>query len=100
MANTYCARIRLDAGQNDNWCTDAAPVAVLNLASTLHERIAYCWGMANDLKELSSLLINQDDPAVSRLAALFLNQIKPLVVVLECLGTDTRLSEQQNGGAA
>ena len=101
MENTSTALIRLDAGQNDNWCTDAGPVAVLNLASTLHERIAYCWGAASDLQQLSELLVNQGSSSeVDRLACLFLNQLKPLVGMLECLGTDTRLSKQKNGGAA
>ena len=96
MENTSNALLRLDSGQNDNWCTNAGPVASLNPASTQHERIAYCWAVANDLKDLSFLLVNQNDSDISRLAGLFLNQIKPLVSMLEHLGTTTR----QNGGAA
>ena len=96
MKDTSTALIRLDAGHNSNWSIGAKPVAILNEASTLHERVAYCWGMANDLQDLSFLLVNQNDSDISRLAGLFLNQIKPLVVMLEDLGTITR----QNGGAA
>ena len=104
MENTSTALLRLDSGQNDNWCTNAGPVAILNPASTLHERIAYCWAVANDLQALSELLSLSREPDLSRMACLFLNQVKPLVEMLECLGTDTRMAEyleaQKIGGAA
>ena len=42
MTEKNSEMVRLDAHQNDNWaCSDTA-VAILNTASTLHERIAFC----------------------------------------------------------
>ena len=100
MENTSIEPLRLDAWHNNNWTLAAKPVATLNEASTLHERVAYCWGIANDLQDLSILLVNQDSVDISRLASLFLNQVKPLVVMLDHLGSSTCANEKKMGGAA
>lgn len=82
--------LRLDHGHNQNWQTDAVAVAVLNEASTVHERIAYCWGLAVDLLELSELLADSNDDTVVRVVSRYANHLHPLVAVLTNLGDSTR----------
>lgn len=84
------APFRLDSGMSSNWDVNAQPVAILNEASTLHERVAYCWGLAHDLAELSSVLIEHQSPGVNRTSGLFFNQITLLTDVLDRLGNDTK----------
>ncbi|MFZ3141161.1 hypothetical protein [Polaromonas sp.] len=84
--------LRLDMGHNTNWRRDAAPVAILNEASTLHERIAYCWGLAQQLLDLSEFLHDSQDPSVARVSGLFSNHLTPLANMLDHLGDSTRLS--------
>lgn len=89
MADNTPEMIRLDASHNTNWRIDAGPVAVLNPASTLHDRIAYCWGLAAQLHDLSQFLNESDTPEVRRVSSTFFCQLVPLVAVLERLGSDT-----------
>ena len=81
--------IRLDACDNDNWDINSAPVAVLNVESATHDRIAYCWGLANQLQTLSYCLNESSEPGVQRVSGLFLCHVLPLVTMLEKLGSDT-----------
>lgn len=82
--------LRLDMGHNRNWDLDAGPVAVLNEASTLHERVAYCWGLAQQLVELSAMLSESTDEGVASAASLYYNQLTPLANMLDHLGDCTR----------
>lgn len=104
MENTSKAPLRLDAGNNTNWQVDAKPVAILNEASTLHERIAYCWGLANALQDLACFLNESQCSDVSRVAGLFFNQTAPLVEMLSHLGSATDSDEirnaKKNGGGS
>lgn len=103
MGKASNALMRLDSGMGTNWKIDAQPVAILNEASTQHERIAYCWSLARDLLELSSVLLEHQSPEVARTACMFYNQATLLVAVLERLGSDTYSDEKakaQQGGAA
>ena len=84
--------VRLDAHQNANWTSSATPVAILNTESTLHDRIAYCWGLANQLHILSDILAEHENPEVQQVVALFGCQLMPLQVMLETLGSDTQAS--------
>ena len=81
--------IRLDAGHNFNWNIDAAPVAVLNETSTLHDRIAYCWGVAERIHELTGFFMESNSPEVRRIGSMLHCHADPLVAVLERLGDDT-----------
>lgn len=99
MEITSTAPLRLDAGHNANWCVYAKPVAILNEASTLHERVAFCWGLANGLLDLSSFLNEHQSSDVARVSGLFFNQISPLVAMLERLGSDTCKDGKSMGGA-
>jgi hypothetical protein len=88
--------LRLDAGHNTNWNLNAQPVAILNEASTLHERIAYCWGLSNDLLSLSAFLNEHQSSDVARVSGLFFNQIMLLTDMLHHMGQES----SKNGGAA
>lgn len=86
---TTTSPLRLDAFHNQNWRVDAAAVAILNEASTHHEKIAYCWGLADQLHGLAMFLAVNDNESVRRMSSLFLCHLTPLVCVLERLGTDS-----------
>ena len=90
MTDTPPAPVRLDAFQSDNWTSSAIPVAILNPESTLHQRIAYCWGLANQLHALSDVLAQHESPEIQQVAALFGSQLQPLVTMLKKLGSDTQ----------
>lgn len=90
MTDTPSTPVRLDAFQGDNWTSSTNPVAILNTESTLHERIAYCWGLANQLHVLSDFLIQHENPEIQQAAALFGCQLQPLENMLKQLGSDTR----------
>ena len=94
MTKTSSDLVRLDAYQNDNWASSDVPVAILNTESTLHDRIAYCWGLANQLYVLSDLLAEHENREIQQVAALFGSQLKPLEVMLEKLGYDIPSSER------
>ena len=100
MENTSTALLRLDESHNTNWKVCAQPVAILNEDSTLHERIAYCWGLAEALNELSVLLNESAASDVARVSGLYYNRLQPLVAMLERLGSDTRIQDDDIGGAA
>ena len=85
--------VRLDAYQNATWTSSDVPVAILNTNSTLHDRIAYSWALANQLHVLSDLLVEHDNQEVRNVAALFCSQLMPLEAMLKTLGFDTRLSD-------
>ena len=88
MTEKNSEMVRLDAN-NDNWtCSDTA-VAILNTASTLHERIAFCWNLANQLHVLSELLAQHENREIQDVAALFGCQLKPLEAMLHNLGSST-----------
>lgn len=82
--------LRLDHGHNQNWSPNAGPVAILNEASTVHERIAYCWGLSMEMLELAELLGDSSDDSVVRVASLFSNHLRPLVSMLSNFGDGTR----------
>lgn len=84
--------VKLNDGLACNWRSDAGPVAILNPAATLHERIAYCWGLAAQLEAIANLsAASKEEPARS-LHGLLLVHLESLLAVLENLGTETRLS--------
>lgn len=72
-----------------NWKTDAGPVAVLNLDSTLHERIAYCFGLVSHLDVLAELGTDSKDSDVSSFASLISSALVPLLATLRNLGDET-----------
>ena len=89
MANTSAEPIRLDAATNTNWQLDAAPVAVLNPDSTLHGRLAYCWGLASRLDDITHFLSVHTDPEYWRIAMLLESHVSPLIAVLGGLAEST-----------
>ena len=93
MTEKSSVLIRLDAYLSANWTSSEIPVAILNIESTLHDRIAYCWGVTNQLHVLSDFLCEHDNTDIRQLAALFGCQLQPLKVVLQQLGNDTQPSE-------
>lgn len=72
-----------------NWGSDAGPVAVLNLESTTHERIAYCWGLAANLSVIADLGIDSNDADVRKFASLVSSALVPLLATLGNLGNET-----------
>jgi len=97
MKSACMVPLRLDAWTTNNWNVDAQPVAVLNEASTLHERVAYCHGLASGIQDLAELLYDSNSEGVARAAGFFFSQIVPLVAMLERLGADTCVPEQKVG---
>jgi hypothetical protein len=79
----------LDTLHCSNW-VKAGPVAVLNPASTLHERIAFSWGLAEDLLDMTELLMESSDDGISRAASHYFTRLTPLVAMLDSLGDCTR----------
>lgn len=81
--------IPLDALVNTNWSLDAAPVAVFNHATTLHDRLAYCWGLASRVNDLTHVLSVHPDSELQRIAMLLECHISPLVAVLDLMAAET-----------
>lgn len=81
--------IQLNDHLSSNWKCDAGPVAVLNLKSTTHERIAYCWGLAANLNAIADLGIDSNDADVSNFASLISSALAPLLATLYNLGDET-----------
>jgi len=102
MENTPSTPFCLDSGYSNNWNAQAKPVAILNEASTVHERVAYCWGLASRIHELSMVLQAHSSPDVAQVSGMFYDKVTPLVAMLERLGLETNLAEKasKNGGAA
>ena len=99
MTEKNSEMVRLDAHQNDNWTSSEVPVAILNTNSTLHDRIAFCWGLANQLHVLSDFLTQHEDPEIRQIAALFGCQLIPLEAMLKKVGDDTQPSEDSKPNA-
>ncbi len=93
MTEKNSEMVRLDAYQTDNWTSSEVPVAILNTESTLHHRIAYCWGLANQLRILSDFLTQHEDPEIQQVTALFGCQLMPLETMLKKMGYDTQPGE-------
>jgi len=81
--------IRLDAYMSQNWNSSAAPVAILNTETTLHERIAYCWELGSQIEELAQLLNVSTDTEQSRIGTLLTHNITPLMAMLNHLAEST-----------
>ena len=97
MKSTCIAPLYLDGCATDNWAFDAQPVAILNEASTLHERVAYCHGLASAMQQLAELLYDSNSEGVARAAGRFFSRLVPLVTMLERMGADTCLTEHKAG---
>ena len=87
--------VSLDSGRCGNWHVDTKPVAVLNDAASLHERIAYCWGMVNSFRTMVGLLMDHRDETMSELADVLWRESARLEVMLEQLGGETAKSERK-----
>lgn len=81
----------LDGVNVRNWDGSAQPVAVLNEMSTLHERVAFCWGLSRQLYDLTTIFgeASEPDSEAARLSNLLAQQLRPLVAMLDRLGLDT-----------
>ena len=82
-------QVPLSDGMNTNWDGNAAPVAVLNHASSIHDRVAYAWELACALNQLSDLFEDSSDPSLQRAGSMVAMHIRPLVTVLDQLGNQT-----------
>jgi hypothetical protein len=98
--NTIPEPLRLDAAHNQNWNVDAGPVAVLNEASTAHERIAYCWGLANQIKGFALILSSTRDSDIHVYGEILSSFAGPLEAMLDRLGDDTREAAINAGAVA
>jgi hypothetical protein len=82
--------LRLDSGQNGNWNARAAPVAILNDASTLHERLAYLWGLVDQLAGIVNIMTQHNNQDVSCAANSLYWHIQPMASLLGRMADDTR----------
>ena len=96
MEKSSSEPLRLDAFHNQNWNASAGPVAFLNEASTMHERIAYCWGLSSQIGTVAHILSTSEDANFWRYGQLLDSFSIPLVAMLERLAGDTA-PESGNG---
>jgi hypothetical protein len=89
MSKQLSRTLQLNDHKASNWSFAANPVAILNMDSTTHDQIAYCWGIAANLNALADLGISSDDAGVSNFAELISSGLAPLVAVLKQLGDST-----------
>ena len=83
-----------------NW-SGGVPVAILNEASSMHDRIAYCWAAAAHMKEIAGLLSAIDGDDLSRVGSIFFTELEPLVSLLERMAQDAWPEKlAQEGGVA
>ena len=89
MKKTNTEPLRLDAFHNQNWEVSAGPVALLNDASSTHERIAFCWGLAVQVHTLAHILFTSEDLSLWRYGQLLNSFSTPLEAMLDRLADDT-----------
>jgi hypothetical protein len=89
--------IQLNDHRAQNWKFDAGPVAMLNPNSSTHERIAYCWCLAENLEAIADLGGMSTDGDVSIFSNLISNSLFPLLATLKILADET--SKTDCGGA-
>lgn len=65
-----------------------APVAILNEASTQHERIAYCWAIVTNARDIAKLMSPNDGEA-GTLADIFLTELEPVCALLERMAAES-----------
>ena len=82
--------LRLDSGQNCNWNGDAAPVAVLNERSTLHDRLAYLHGLTDQLSSLATILGHHKLCEVTDVASVIFWHVQPMAALLEHMAEETQ----------
>ena len=89
MAVKASTPIALDAFANSNWDINAAPVAVFNHETSLHDRLAYLWGLASRLSDLNYIFSTHGDPELHRVSMLLDCHVSPLLAVLEMMADDS-----------
>ena len=82
--------LRLDSGQNCNWNGDAAPVAILNERSTLHDRLAYLHGLVDQMSSLANILAYHQQHEVKDVASALYWHIKPMAALLAHMAEETQ----------
>ncbi len=90
MASSSSNLVCLDILHTSNRLPDAAPVSVLNPASSLRDRAAFCWGLASQIREISAFISESENVETHRVGALFYNHLSPLVTVLESITDQAR----------
>lgn len=85
--------------RHSNWLGDV-PVAILNEASSMHDRIAFCWAAAEHLRAIAGQFTLSSNEDVSEVGSIFLSELEPLTSLLNRLGEDTRPVNCQGGGCA
>ena len=74
--------------------TDAPPVAILNNESSMQHRLVYCECVAANLENIAELGSGHENTDVQSLAAIFSNQLHPLLNMLKAL-----VIQGENGGS-
>lgn len=77
MEKPIKAAFSLDTFRTQNWDIKAQPASILNQSSTLHERVAYCWGMAIDMLEICELLNVSESVEVARVSVKVRRRCQP-----------------------
>lgn len=88
-ARPFIPTYNVDTHHVNNWLTDSPPATIINPESTLHARIAWCWGVASELEEIAALLANHIEDSERTVGGIFSTKLLPLVAMLEHLGTVT-----------
>jgi hypothetical protein len=89
--------VQLNDHMAQNWKFDGGPVAMLNPDSSMHERIAYCWGLAANIEAIAAMGNASADGDVSRFANLLSSTVVPLLATLGNLGD---LTAEADGGVS
>lgn len=87
--------LRLDSGHNIAWKIHAAPVAILNAESTLHDRLAYLWAQADQVLELALVLGGHEKEDVSRAGAILERHLQPMANLLAHMAEETSAEDQK-----
>ena len=87
--------VSLTSLKNSNWRLNVRPAAVLNNATSVHDKVAYCWAAVRSYRQLASLLLHSEDEEVSALADVFWQDSASLETLLELLGAETARAERE-----
>lgn len=83
--------------RSGNWLVDESPTLLLNPAASLHKRIAWSWGIAAQVEDLTCLLLSHTEPDLRKLATYVNGQMMMLAQMLELIGDETAAQARKEG---
>jgi hypothetical protein len=83
------SKVNVSSYRFENWNMSGPAPVIINPEADTHTLIAWCWGEAADLLDLSTGCCTQPNIDAATLAALFCSRMEPLVNMLYHLGNRT-----------